>query len=225
MPGAATITMTMIDAPALARLLAVASPFFPTGGFAYSHGLEWAVENRDVTDPHSLTAWLRAILRHGAGRSDAILLRHAHRASGQPDALAALAELAAALSPSAERLLETVAQGEAFGAAAASWGCAMSPCAYPVAFGAFAGRFSIGEEAACVAFLSAFVLNLISAAVRLVPLGQSDGVRAAAVLQDDLLEVAAGTRHAALDELGGACFRSDLASMRHETQYSRMFRS
>jgi urease accessory protein len=226
MPGAGTTTtMTMIEGASLARLLAVASPFFPTGGFAYSHGVEWAVEAGDVHDIDSLTGWLRAILRHGAGRSDAILLRHAHRAAGEPCALAGLGELAGALSPSAERLLETASQGEAFGTAAGAWGCGQASFAYPVAFGAFAGRSLIGEDAACIGYLSTFVLNLISAAVRLVPLGQSDAVRAAAALQEDLLAVAEDTRLATLDDLGGACFRSDLAAMRHETQYSRMFRS
>jgi urease accessory protein len=225
MPAGITIITTMTDAPALARLLAIASPFFPTGGFAYSHGLEWAVEAGQVHDRNSLTGWLRTILRHGAGRSDAILLRHAHCAAATPEKLASLAELAAAISPSAERLLETASQGEAFAAASAAWGCEVAPAPYPVAFGAFAGRIGVDEDAACVAYLSTFLLNLITAAVRLVPLGQSDGVRAAAALQADLLDVAADTRFAALGELGTACFRADLAAMLHETQYSRMFRS
>ena len=219
------LTIVMIDHAALARLLCFASPAFPTGGFAYSHGLEWAVEARDVTNAASLSAWVASLLSDGSGRSDAILLRHAYRRADNAPDLAALTELAAALSPSRERQLESLAQGAAFAASARAWGGCATDAAYSVAFGSFAARQQIDEDAACIAYLSAWTGNLVSAGIRLIPLGQSDGLSLLAGLQPALLYAAAESRTAALDDIGTACFRADLAAMRHETQYSRMFRS
>jgi urease accessory protein len=209
---------------ALLRLLAWLSPAFPTGGFAYSHGLEWAVESGDIRDGESLRAWLADVLVHGTGRSDAILLWHA----ACPDAdLPVLAELAAATGLARERRAESLNQGAAFGRAAAAWGCPAlpDPVPYPIAVGALVGAHCIESEAAVAAYLQAFSVNLISAAVRLVPLGQSTGLAVLAALEPVILGVVASTRDATLDDLGGAAFRSDLAAMLHETQYTRLFRS
>jgi urease accessory protein len=232
---AATITTTITMATrrrmcmspepgALARLLVFASPAFPTGGFAYSHGLEWAVHAGDVRDEAGFLAWLHVVLAQGAGRGDAILMRHAHRAADDSARLEALAELASALAPSPERQLESLAQGAAFSAAARIWGEAPD-AAYPVAFGAFAARQAIGEDEACIGYLTVWVANLVSAGVRLVPLGQSAGLRVVRALEDLVARTAEESRFASLDDLGTACFRADIASMRHEAQYSRMFRS
>src|SRR4051812_46251833 len=118
---ATTIITTMTELAGILRLLAWLSPAFPTGGYAYSHGLEWAVEAREIHDADTLHDWVEAILAHGAGRSDAILLRHVHRAADNPPALSAIAELALATAPARERLLESVGQGNAFLAAARAW--------------------------------------------------------------------------------------------------------
>ena len=213
-----------VPAPTLLRLLAWLSPAFPTGAYAYSHGLEWSVECGDVSDGDTLRTWLADVLLHGPGRNDAILLRHAHRAE---DDYATLNDLAAAIAPSRERRIETLDQGSAFIASAAAWHPPELPerVAYPVAVGALAGRHGIGEDITAAAYLQAFTVNLISAAVRLVPLGQSTGLRVLAVLEPTILHVAAESRAATLDDLGGCAFRSDLAAMRHETQYTRLFRS
>jgi urease accessory protein len=215
------------------RLLAWLSPAFPTGGYAYSHGVEWAVERNEIRDGETLHDWVHAVLTHGAGRSDAILLRQAYRAADDRAALAAIAELALAIAPSRERLLETVGQGNAFLAAARPWqpdvllqlAADVTDIAYPVAVGALAGAEAIDEDSTCAGVLQAFAANLISAAVRLVPLGQSAGLAVLARLEPAVSAVVAGTRHATLDDLGSACFRSDLAAMHHETQYTRLFRS
>ncbi|MBU6498201.1 MAG: urease accessory protein UreF [Rhodospirillales bacterium] len=237
MPAAtrtATTTMTTTTTEAaLLRLLTWLSPAFPTGGYAYSHGLEWAVEQREIVDGASLQAWLDAILRHGAGRSDAILLRHAHRAAHDADALAGIAELACAIAPSRERLGEAVGQGNAFVAAAAAWrpevlirlAAQVGDIAYPVAVGALARTSAIPEDGACLAYLQGFTANLVSAAVRLVPLGQSAGLAVLALLEPTIIAVAEASRGVPLDDLGTACFRADLAAMHHETQYTRLFRS
>lgn len=214
----------------LTRLLTWLSPAFPTGAYAHSHALEWAVEAGDVRDEHGLLRWLDDVLRFGAGRTDAILLRHAHRAA-TVDALAAVAELAAAAQPCRERRAETLSQGGAFARAARVWGAPLLDrlgeveIAYPVAVGALARAQGVDEDAAALGVLHAFAANLVSAAVRLVPLGQTTGSRVLAALEPVLHGVAAGTRDAGLDDLGGACLRSDIAAMRHETQHTRLFRT
>ncbi len=218
----------MADA-ALLRLLAWMSPGFPTGGFAWSQGMEWAVETGDVSDEVSLRNWLVDVLRHGAGRTDAILLRHAHAAHADAAALARVAEFARAVQPARERLAETLGQGNAFARAAAPWGtqviAGISDLPYPVAVGALAGTHKIAADAACMGLMQASASNMISAVVRLVPLGQSAGLRVLASLEPVIMEVAGETRVATLDDVGGACFRADLSAQRHETQYTRLFRS
>jgi urease accessory protein len=220
-------------AQALLRLLAWLSPAFPTGGYAWSHGLEWAVDTNEIRDGDTLHAWVADILRHGSGRNDTILLRHAHRAAHDLAALTDITELALAAQPSRERRAETIGQGNAFLAAAAAWhptvlrdlAAKIGDLAYPVAVGALAGAHDIAEADAALGFLQAFAANLISAAVRLVPLGQSTGLAVLAGLEATILAVTAETADKTLDDIGGACFRSDIAAMRHETQYTRLFRS
>ena len=242
-----TTTIDHAERQALLRLLAWLSPAFPTGGFAYSHGLEWAVETSDIKNEADLLLWLTDVLALGSGRTDVTLLRMAHRArvadrDGSPTqhsskspndppeppmSLEAVAELAVATAASAERQAESLAQGRAFALAALVWGGKILPenLPYPVAVGAQAGAHGIGEDDAAAAYLQAFAATLISAAVRLVPLGQTAGLRVLAALEPVVLATMRATRGAGADDLGGCAFRSDLASMRHETQYTRLFRS
>jgi urease accessory protein len=211
---------------ALFRILSFLSPGFPTGGFAYSHGIEYAVESGDIADEATLAAWLTDLINHGSGHNDAILLRHAHRAENHTD----IAALATACASSAERRAETLAQGAAFIAAAAAWNKSLAAnlpreCPYPVAVGAIAARCEISEDAAGIGFLQAWSANLVNAGLRLIPLGQSAGLRILAALEPIALAQAAATRTSTLDDLGSACFLADLASMHHETQYTRLFRT
>ncbi|MBV9537321.1 MAG: urease accessory protein UreF, partial [Acidisphaera sp.] len=194
------------------------SPAFPTGGFAYSHGIEWAVQAGDVRDAATAGAWIEDAMRLGTGRSDAILLRAAH--AGAP-----VADLARAVATSAERLLETASQGEAFAAASRAWGGSPGENPYPVAVGRLAAAHGIGADATVAAYLQGFAGNLISAAVRLVPLGQSAGLAVLASLAPVILAVTEETREAGIDDLGTGCFRAEIAAMRHETQYTRLFRT
>lgn len=219
---------------ALLRLLTWFSPAFPTGAFAHSHGLERAVEDGWVASEAHTASWIEALLRTGSGWSDAILFRHAH---GAEDA-AALAELGAfalALPAARELREETAAQGEAFRHAAAAWPAPRLPLpllaaadarlAHPVAAGALARAHGIGVEPALRAFLHGFAANLVSAALRLVPLGQTAALRVQAALEPVIEATAAASRDCGLDALGTSCFRSDVASMRHETQGTRLFRT
>jgi len=228
--GITTMTMTT-DEGAFLRLLTWLSPAFPTGGFAYSHGLEWAVESGDARSTAGLVAWLVDILGEGSGRNDAILMRHAHQAALNSEALQEIAELAAALPGSRERWLETTAQGRAFLDAAAAWPVpvlgllAGRPIAYPVAVGAISAAHGVPEDRAVLGFLHAFCANLVSAAVRLIPKGQQAGLRVMAALEPVLIAVCHETRGLTLDDIGSAAIRADLAAMHHETQYTRLFRT
>jgi urease accessory protein len=225
------------EAAALYRLMTWLSPAFPVGGFAYSSGIEWAVEAGDVADGLTLRDWLDAMLTDGAGFCDAIFLVQAYRATeaGEGTQLRAIAELAAAFVPSRERHLETTAQGRAFiDIARAAWdadgldamvtACA-APLVYPVAVGVVAAVHGVPLAATLHAFLHALVSNWISAASRLIPLGQTDSQRVLASLEPAVGETARRALQATLDDLGSATFRADLASLRHETQYTRLFRS
>ncbi len=222
---------------ALYRLMAWLSPAYPVGAFSYSTGIEWAVESGDITDAATLQGWLTVMLADGGGFCDAVFFVHAHRAITANDekALREVAELAAAFAPSRERHLETTAQGRAFiEATRAAWPCDAlemlaagwdGPVAYPVAVGVTAAGHNIALEAALLAYLHAVTANLISAGVRLIPLGQTDGQRLLAALESVVAQTAARALATPLDQVGSAAFRTDIASMRHETQYTRLFRS
>jgi urease accessory protein len=233
------ITMTDKDLQpaALYRLLAWLSPSFPVGAFSYSSGIEWAVEAGDIKDADTLKAWLSVILAEGGGYCDAVLFAHAHRAvsNGDDTALHAVAELASAFAPSKERHLETTAQGNAFvEAMRAAWPNSAidrlkavwaGPVAYPVAVAVAAAGHGIALEPALAAYLQALAANWVSAGVRLIPLGQSDGQRVLAALEEAVAATARRALSATLDDIGSSAFRADLASARHETQYTRLFRS
>ena len=231
------VTVAKADRGAALPLLIWLSPTFPVGAFAYSHGLEWAVEAGDIVDAHSLKDWLIDLLAFGAPRLDAILFAAAFRAAAAADwpELMEINALAVALTASAERRLEMTAQGAAFVAAArVAWDCEAlrrfepppgQGVAYPIAVAAAASAHALPLDMSLEAFILAQVANLVSAALRLGPIGQTDGQKILAALLPGIQDLAHEARTAGLAGLGGCAFRSDLAAMRHETQYSRLFRS
>ena len=245
--GITTTARTIMADASLYRLLAWMSPSFPVGAYTYSHGLEWAVEEGVVKDAATLKAWVTDVLRHGSGRSDAILLARAHKAFAVGDlgVCRDIAELSAALQPSKERHLEASAQGAAFVTALdAAWPAedetaaerlaalkeagglhAIATWTYSVAVGVHCAAHEVDLAQAVSAYLHAFAANLVSAAVRAMPLGQSDGQRVIAGLEPVIAEVAAEALAASLDDLGSASFLADISSQLHETQYTRLFRS
>lgn len=219
----------MSEETQLLRLLSWLSPTFPVGAFAYSHGLERAVQDGVVTDRMGLIGWLTDLLVRGSGWNDAVLLAEAWR-TADSDGGAGAAELAAAMAGSRERHVETTLQGGAFAEAVKTWTPVRREgdrrdLPYPVAVGLAAARGGIGLDAALMAYLHAFTSNLVQAALRLAPLGQTDGVAALAAMEAVILDQAARASASTLDDLGGCAVMSDIASMRHETQYSRIFRS
>jgi urease accessory protein len=234
MPMALAVDATEPE-PALLPLMLWLSPAFPVGSYAYSHGLEWAVEAGDVRDARSLGGWLVDLLTFGAPRADAILFAAAFRAAEDRDwpALCEANELAVALAASAERRLETTAQGSAFVAAAgAAFDCEPlralaweQRIAYPAAVAAAAAGHGLPLELSLQAFALALVANLVSAVVRLGPIGQTDGQKILAALIPRIRALAREAARSTLSDLGSCAFRSDIAAMRHEMQYSRIFRS
>ena len=220
-----------------APLLLWLSPAFPVGAYAYSHGLEWAYEAGDLTDAASLAAWLADLARFGAPQLDAALFAQAFRAAAATDwpALEAVNELAVALAGSAERRLETTAQGAAFRVAArAAWDCEAlvrlsefegEPLAYPVAVAAAAAGCGMALSRATEAFVVGQFANFVSAATRLGIVGQTAGLKILAGILPDLAALAREAAGTTLDDIGACALRSDIAAMRHETQYSRLFRS
>ncbi|ATQ70711.1 urease accessory protein UreF [Methylosinus trichosporium] len=219
----------------LLPLLAFTSPSYPIGAFAFSHGLEWAIEAGEVRSRTDLEAYVGATLEHGGGWCDLVFLASSWRAAraGDLEALNEIADLCAAWRGSAEMALESSHQGAAFvRATLAAWPSAAlaalaqrrdGAIAHPVALGAAAKEAPL--DAALIAYAQAFAANLVSAGVRLVPLGQTDGLRALAALAPTILRAAKAAETTALDELSTSALRIDMASMRHETQYTRLFRS
>jgi urease accessory protein len=229
--------LTDSEAAALYRLMTWLSPAFPVGAFSYSSGIEWAVEAGDIADAASLRDWLAAMLAEGGGFCDGVFLAHAHRAAARRDdaGLRDVAELAAAFVPSRERQLETSAQGRAFiDIVRSAWNCdglaaMIAQCGgtivYPVAVGLVSAAHGIRLQPTLHGFLHALVSNWISAGARLIPLGQTDSQRVLVLLEPVVVATAKRALAASLDDLGSATFRADLAGLRHETQYTRLFRS
>ena len=225
---------------ALLRLQSWLSPAFPTGSYSYSHGLEWAVEAKHVQDRKSLVDWLEADLSYGSGRNEAIFFSEAWRGAIDDDRakLYEIAELAAVFRGSSEFALESSQQGAACLATLRrvwpdhllDWlseilGERHIQPTFSVVLGIRSAKQGIPVSLALPAFLQSYVANLVTAAVRLIPLGQTDGQAALAELEEPVLVASAQAKRATIDDLGSAAFMVDLASMAHETQYTRLFRS
>ena len=221
----ATTTETGLQAPQFLQLMAFMSPAFPTGGFAYSHGLEWVIDAGEVTSPEDVRAWIAALLVHGSGWNDAVLFACAFAANEA--ARKDIDELALALAASRERALETSDLGQSFAKAAAIWPDAVAEYlhSYPVVVASVCKAVGFPKQLSLLAFLQAFSNNLIAVAVRLVPLGQTKGLEIMRDLMPIITATADRAMAATLADLGSSTLLSDVAAMRHETQYSRVFRS
>lgn len=214
-----------MNTPIDARFLTLTqwlSPAFPTGAFAYSHGIEKAIHAGWINDADGLEAWLRDCLIHGSGRADAIWLRLAHGS----DAPLEIDAKARAFALSSERLREADRQGAAFVATVnAVWDLALPEMLLPVAVGRAAGLVGLDVDATVPLYLQAFVSNLASAAVRLCPIGQTKGQQVILNLQNLCLKVAQDTKGADADDVHGNAFLSDISAMTHETLEPRLFQS
>src|ERR671918_1780690 len=229
-----------LDALALLRQQTWLSPAFPTGSYSYSHGIEWAVEAGHIHDRESLVDWLEADLCYGSGRNEAIFFNEAWRCAIKDDCekLLEVAELAAAFRGTAEFALESSQQAAACLATLRNvWPDRVLDWlseilrehhvqpALAVVLGVRSARQGIPASLTLAAFLQGYIANLVTAGVRLIPLGQTDGQLAIAELEEAVLAACAQAKKATIDDLGSAAFMVDLASMAHETQYTRLFRS
>ena len=220
---------------ALLPLLAWLSPAYPVGAFAYSHGLEAAMEAGVIGDAAAAEGWIGDLMRHGSIRQDAVLAAAAWRIAAAEEAgsLPELNDLALALAPSRERHLETASMGRAFvDVTRAAWPQAVSAelanqsdAAYPVAFGAAAGAMRLPLVPCLQAFGLAAAANLVSAVLRLGAIGQTEAQRIVAALAGPAEALGLWASETTLDDLGACALRSDIASLHHETLYSRLFRS
>jgi urease accessory protein len=225
---------------ALLRLQSWLSPAFPVGSYSYSHGIEWAVEARHIHDRESLVDWLEADLRYGSGRNEAIFFSEASRCTIDNDRekLFAVAELAAVFRGTSEFALESSQQAasclrtlrQVWPDRALDWLSerlsehGISPV-LAVVLGVRSASHAIPVSVALPAFLQSYLANLVTAGVRLIPLGQTDGQLAIAELEEAVLAAGIQARKFGINDLGSAAFMVDLASMSHETQYTRLFRS
>lgn len=211
--------------PGLLTLAQWLSPAFPIGGFAFSHGLETAIKDSWIHDADSLQDWLRSLLEDGSGRADAIWLVLAMGAVDEA-AVTHLDAEARAFQPSRERLRESLLQGDAFARLVRPvWRLDIPATTLPIAVGRAAGLRGLGPQETAALYLQGFVSNLVSAAVRLVPLGQTEGQAVIAALAPLCLKVASEAVGATADDIFSNCFLSDVAAMRHETQEPRLFQS
>ena len=218
------------------RLQSWLSPSFPNGAYSYSHGLEWAVEAGHVYDRSSLVDWLEADLCYGSGRNEAIFFTEAYRCAIDDERanLMQVAEVAAASRGTPEFALESSQQATAcLNTLRQVWPdpvldvfreIQVQP-ALAVVLVARTAMEGIPAGVALPAFLHSYVANLAIAGVRLIPLGQTDGQLAIAELEYAVLSASAKGACATLDDLGSAGFMVELASIAHETQYTRLFRS
>ena len=216
--GPGTTIIIMAEIAGLQRLFAWLSPAYPVGSFAYSHGIEQAIADGWLADAQDVQGWLADLLRHGAGRNDAILLAHAWRGED-------VADLALALSGCAERRRETLEQGASFARTASAIDGPLSAAPYPVVLGQAAARASVALPETLALFLQAFASNLVTACVKSVPIGPTDGQRVLSALMPLIRDIAAEAQAATLDDLGGCALRGDLCAIRHETHQPRIYRT
>jgi urease accessory protein len=221
---------------ALFQLLAWSSPGYPTGAFSYSHGLEWAVETGEVTNLQTLLDYITAVVSRGGGWVDAVLFAHTWRAVADTAALDAVSELASAFRGSSETALESRQQGTAFlNVTRKAWphptldAFAQRHTGVPIAHCVVVALTCAAHGVALVpslhSYLHAVAANLVSAGARLIPLGQTQAQIAIAQLSRTLADIVARALQTSLDDLGTAAPAVELCSLRHETQYTRLFRS
>ena len=222
-----SINMTSLQD--LLRLMSWLSPAFPTGAFSYSHGLEAAVAHGKVANRDVLKHWLFDLVTKGSAWNDCILLTESWRRAREGLDLASLAELGETMAVSRERHLETLAQGKAFLTAAREWhgdvGIFTDAVPLPVAVGALAGWQGIPLDETLTAFLHAFVSNQVQVALRLMPLGQQNGLWVLRQLEDGILASSERAANCTLAHLGSAALMADIEAMNHETLDTRIFRS
>jgi urease accessory protein len=236
-----TMGIIIMAEDALYDLMTWMSPMWPIGAFAHSSGLEWAVEAGHITNRETTRQWISDLIGHGPVRNDMVLFVHGWRAitGGTPERLADLAELSLATQTGHERRVEATAQGAAFRkiAIATTGKIAFEAIAhvddeeltYPIAVACLTAAQSVPLRQALTAFAHGVAANLVSAAQRLVPLGQTDGQLVLRDLRATITAIVAELEALPdgdpFDQIGGATLVAEIGCMAHETQYTRLFRT
>ena len=198
------------------------SPAFPIGGFAYSHGLEWAINKGYVSNREELQKWISDLLEYGSLKNDAILIKLVLQGSDPKE----INELAMALCPASERLSETQLQGGAFCKIMREvWSLEIDDLTLPIALALAAKNESIDQNLVLPAYLHSFCSNLISVAMRLIPIGQTDGQKTLRELSPLISDSVRAVAKSDKDDLGSACFLSDVSAMQHEYLQPRVFKT
>ena len=198
------------------------SPAFPIGGFAYSHGLEWAINKGYVSNREELHKWVSDLLEYGSLKNDAILIKLVLKGSDPKE----INELALALCSASERLSETQLQGGAFCKIMREvWSLEMDELALPIALALAAKNENIDQNLVVPAYLHSFCSNLISVAMRLIPIGQTDGQKTLRELSPLISDSVRAVAKSDKDDLGSACFLSDVSAMQHEYLQPRVFKT
>ena len=198
------------------------SPAFPIGGFAYSHGLEWAINKGYVSNREELQKWVSDLLEYGSLKNDAILIKLVLKGSDPKE----INEIAIALCPANERLSETQLQGGAFCKIMREvWSLEIDDLTLPIALALAAKNESIDQNLVVPAYLHSFCSNLISVAMRLIPIGQTDGQKTLRELSPLISDSVRAVAKSDKDDLGSACFLSDVSAMQHEYLQPRVFKT
>ena len=198
------------------------SPAFPIGGFAYSHGLEWAIDKGYVSNREELKKWISDLLEYGSLKNDAILIKLVLQGSDPKE----INELAMALCPASERLSETQLQGGAFCKIMREvWSLEIDDLTLPIALALAAKNENIDQNLVLPAYLHSFCSNLISVAMRLIPIGQTDGQKTLRELSPLISDSVRAVAKSDKDDLGSACFLSDVSAMQHEYLQPRVFKT
>jgi urease accessory protein len=223
----------------LLNLLQLASPALPVGGYSYSDGLETLVEQGKINSPESLRHWLEQELRYGATRLEGAIVVRAYQSASRGDLealkdwnawvsaakeTAELREQSGQMGGSLLRLLLDLSgeSGEKVREFASAVG---SPCNYAIAFGIVAVSWDIPLSATLLGYLQSWASHLIGAGVKLIPLGQTVGQRLLLELSGEISHASQDISALSDDELCSCSWGLALASMAHETQYTRLFRS
>lgn len=227
-----TITLTNYS---FLSILQLASPALPVGAYSYSEGLETLVENGIITNQNSLQKWLEGELIYGGIRIDGAIMARSHLATTTKNITSlrywnqwlsatrdteelrgaswqmgrSLLQLLGKLKPETLSLIETVGY----------------PCNYAVAFGLAAAFWQINLQSTLLAYLHSWASNLITSGVKLIPLGQTTGQELLVMIQPLLITATAEILALEDDQLAGWTWGLSLASMQHEVQYTRLFRS
>lgn len=225
--------MSTSEAFGLLNLLQLASPALPVGAYSYSEGIEALVEQQVIRDRDSLYTWLNTELCYGSIRIETAMMLRAYQATKTADwekvvfwnawlsASRETLELRLSSEQMGQSLLKLINDLEP----SQPQPQALNPCNYAIAFGIAANRWQIDPDTATLAYLQAWTTHLIGAAVKLIPLGQTTGQRLLWELRDRLLATASEVRSLQDTDLNSCNWGLSLASMTHETQYMRLFRS